>query len=302
MTAGQPRRHQSLLAIIQGAILWGLLLVLAGCAEESPVISHSDPAASRYRQESEPARSPDGQYVYHISTDTLDPSRSGLWRAKITEPRREKLLSGVSFSSPSASPTNDVIAFLDSSQVAYFRTSDSQRVTSSMTRSYTALVMLNDDELIGQRGDSLFLLSEPDSSEHYVVRGSDPTLVAIDTFVYVAPVSGITYGIVKSGLPGLGSDTIYVVSPQTSPISVHWPVLDNASGNLVWMQEYTTMDSVFALQMPSSDLIAVDRSHTQKPCLIDQFHVIFTGPDGRFYKADFHGSASGPFWHVEGGE
>ena len=300
MSADSPSWCQSTFAFTRSAILCGLILMIDGCTDKSSVSYYSDPKASRYRLESYPARSPDGQYVYYIATDSLDSSRSGLWRAKIAKPVREELYNGVGLMSPSASPNGNIVSFLDSSQIAYFRISDAQRWESNNTGRYAALVMLNDEQLIAQRSDSLFLLSEPDSNERFVAHGSDPTMVTIDTFVYVVPVLGYAYGIVKSGLPELEPDTVFYISTAVSSGTVRWPVLESGSGKLAWTLEYSNSSSIFTGQLPLSDPVPIDVSLTKKPCIISQFLLIYTGPDGRFYKSDFEGSGSWPFWHDDG--
>jgi hypothetical protein len=283
------------------ALIWGISLLIVGCSDESPTDHGNGPIDDRYRLESEPARSPDGQYVYYIATDTVDTSRSGLWRAKIVKPVREELLNGIGFSSPSASPNGNVVAFLDSSRIAYFRISDGQRWESTLQDSYAALVWLNDEKLIGQRSDSLFLLSEPDSSEQFVAVGSDPVLVAVDTFTYVVPVMGYAFGIVKSGLPELESDTVYYVSVDSSSGTIRWPNLESGSGQLAWTLAYTNSFSIWTGRVPFSEPVQIDATLTSKSCILNEFLLIFTGPDGRFYKSDFDGSGSWPFWHSEDG-
>jgi len=281
-------------------VLLTMLLFCMGCEEKAPTESNPDPETGGYRLESEPSLSPDGRYVYYIATDTIDPSRSGLWRAEVVKPERAELHNGTAFSSPSASPNGNVVAYLDSSRIGYYSISQHRSWASSVALEYDALVMLNEDQLIGERDDSLFLISEAATTTQFVTRGYDPTLVAVDTFVYLVPMPGYAYGVVKSGLPEMEPDTVYYVSVADWSGVIRWASLHNGNGKLVWTHEISNLNTIVTGQLPFSDPIPIDVSPTKKPCIISEFLIIFTGPDGRFWKSDFEDSGIWPFWHDAG--
>jgi hypothetical protein len=280
-----------------------VLLATLGCDEEEPVRSttgNGPTGSTGYRLESQPSLSPDGNYVYYIARDTADASRSGLWRAAVVAPEREELYNGTTLSSPSASPDGNTVALLNSSAISYYEISQGRLRRSSVAAVFEALVMLNEDQLIGERGDSLFLVTESEATVEFVARGYDPTFVTADTFLYLVPMAGYAYGLVRSGLPEMEPDTIYYVVTADWSGVIRWAHLWNSNGRLVWAHEISNVNTIFTGQVPFSEPLPIDISSTSKPCIISQFLIIFTGPDGRFWKSDFDDSGIWPFWDEAG--
>jgi len=114
------------------------------------------------------------------------------------------------------------------------------------------------------------------------------------------PIPGYAYGLVKCGVPELEPDTVYYVSVADWSGVIRWASLHSASGRVVWTHEISNAKTIVVGQIPYAPPVPIDVSPTRKACIISQFLIIFTGPDGRFWRSDFEDSGIWPFWHNAG--
>ncbi|UCD93387.1 MAG: hypothetical protein JSU69_06320 [Candidatus Zixiibacteriota bacterium] len=273
-----------------------LIAVLLGCGDE-----YYGPTGSGggnhgpYPVETEPSLSPDLNYIYYVSTDTAHNLYSGIYRASVGQPKREKIFAGAGLHSPSVGFDNNTVAYIDSGRIKYYRMSDMSGWPSNVTDSFGSIFYLSNDPLdilIGQRNDSIFLVTESEGAVPFIARGWDPTFVFKDTFVYLTGEDSI-YHIIKSNIYNLSPDTLFTLITNAWP---HWPSLERNSGWVGYSLAWYYQRFIYAAK---DTFHFVDSSDYLKPLMLRYNMIIYTGPDGRFYQSNFYGTKSVPFIYVK---
>jgi hypothetical protein len=245
-----------------------------------------------YSIETEASISPDGDYIYYIADDTITVIYSGIYRALIANPVREKILYGHSYHSPTVNFDDKTVAYLDSGIVNYYDFSlDSGYVYDSGT-TFNSLMYINEDILLAGRSDSFFIVY--DSGQSYFLKtGRDPTFTAPDTFVYIDRTDSIHYHIIKYGLPfSPNPETLLTLETTAWP---RWPSYHAPSNRIVYGLEYYHQKFIYTFRPGDSSFFFLDSSTYSKPLILKDNLIIYTGPDGRFYKTDSQGVTTAPF-------
>jgi hypothetical protein len=281
-----------------GIILAALLATVSGCGDEEYGVSRNgDSHISFFVIETQPSLSPDGEYVYYIANDTAQFKYSGVYRARVTMPLREKIYHGFSFRSPSIAFDNNTIAYLDSDKIRYYRISDMRQWASGITDGFESIVFINDGSLVAHRNDSLFLIDESSDSSIFILPGWDPTLVARDTFVYFSrSIEDSTYHIVRYSF---GTDSPETLLTLTTAARPRWPTLDIASGHMAYGLEFFDQKFIYTTEIGGDSSIFIDSTEYLKPYILNYNLLIYTGPDGRFYQSGFYGGKGVPFIYVK---
>lgn len=272
-------------------------LLMLGCSEK-PVSSNGF-ATGRYLVETEPTLSFDGRYVYLVATDTINSDHSGIYRAKVGKPVRERVLAGNGLHSPTIAPDNSTLAYLRGGRISYCDLSTGDSSASSITGSFESVQFLNDTLMVTQIADAVYLVNESRNTKSLVAEGWEPSAAVRDTFIYVVPIPGYAYGIVKCDASLTVRDTIFYVSVLDNSGIVRWPSWNPSSDRLIWVHDDTrSMQVHMGAVQPYSDR-EIDATTHEKALMIHPDLVIFTGPDGRFYRSNFAGSDIAPWWHAE---
>jgi hypothetical protein len=274
-----------------------MISVFLACGDEHYGTSGGggDGDSGPYPIETEPSLSPDLNYIYYISTDTTANLYSGICRAAVSVPKREKIFPGENLHSPTLGFDNNTVAYLDSGLIRYYRMSDMANWSSNVTDSFSSIFYLTDDPkdiLIGYRHDSIFLVTESQGAQLFISPGWDPTYVIKDTFVYFTGEDTI-YHIVKSNVYNLYPDTLFTVMTEASP---HWPSFERKSGWAGYCLAWHHQKFIYAAK---DTFYFVDSSDYLKPLVLRYNIIIYTGPDGRFYRSDFYGTKPVPFIYVK---
>lgn len=280
-----------------------IAFLTSGCNNDDEIISHGGTGFGSYSREIEPSLSADREYIYYVTFDNLIPAKDGIYRARLTDPVREKLLSGSGFHSPTVSFDNTMIAFLHNGRISYFRIAENRVLSSSITDNFQSIVYINENLLLGNRGDSLYLISESGSSVSFFDAGSDPTLFAPDTFVYLVELANKTYGIIMNTYGGgeEGFKMINEVAIDTifSSKVPRWVSIEPVLKRFVYTLEGDTINYVYSSEVGSSTSNLIDATQYLKPYILNFDLIIYPGPDGRFYQSNFNGSRISPFWQRE---
>jgi len=246
-----------------------------------------------YAIETEPSLSLDRSYIYYVSTDTSYDQFSGIYRASVATPVREKILLGENFHSPTVGPNNDILAYLDSSRIKFYNISDSTNWSSDVTDSFESIVMIDTNLIMACRDDSLFLVEN--GSLQFYAMGWDPTIISLDTFLYVIGDDSL-YHIIKGNKFNILPDTLFTYKTMAR---LRWPSIHPQSGRFVFDLNWFAQNMIYSRTTGLDSLTFIDSSEYSKGLLVNYDQVIFTGPDGRFYISPYNGAYSVPYIYVE---
>jgi len=280
-------------------LLTVMCFVLPFACEEKSTDTGNGHGVGRYLIETQPSLSFDHTYVYYIATDTVDTSNNGIYRAQVKKPIRERVFAGQNLRSPTVSPDNQEVAYLKSGVIWFYNIDENSHATSSVSMSFQSIAYVSDMILVGQRQDSIHVISKSDDSVTFLASGWDPSPLTRDTVLYVVPIVGQAYGIVKSDMSALSCDTMYYVSVIDNFGYVRWPSFDRQSNRLTWILTSARGHEVFAAEIGQYPPHIISGSLAEKPLILNFDKIIYTGPDGRFYESNYFGTDKGPFWYAE---
>ena len=278
-------------------ILSAVATLMLSCAEES--VSSIGSGTGKYNLETEPALSLDHQFVYFVTTDTSNVDNSGIYRARVSKPIRELIHASEGLHSPTIAPDNNRLGYLDSGLIRYYDLSQQLISSSSIDREFHSIQFVNDSLLVAYSGDSIYLVNESRVAVSSVAAGWDPSPVARDTFIYVVPIVGYAYGIVRFDISSSIRDTIFYISVFGNFGNTRWPSWDPTSDRLAWVHDNSrTMQVHVGAIEPYLDR-EIDSTGHERTLMLHGDLVIFSGPDGRLYQSNFAGSDIAPWWHAE---
>ncbi|MCP4706661.1 MAG: hypothetical protein GY865_18840, partial [candidate division Zixibacteria bacterium] len=252
--------------------------------------------------ETDVSLSPDREYIYFSVQDTIFDGRySGINKARVTHPVRERVLAGSNYYSPTINFDNNILAYLYDSRIHYYDIALDTIMNSGITADFESILYVNLDVLMAARNDSLFLTNETDSTYQYLRDGWDPTLIAADTFLFFASLDNYTFRIIKDNLEESNPETLYTIRTAAFP---HWPTLHPNSGHLAFGIELYDQRFIYSgvagdSPLPGETLTFIDSSGYSKPYILNYNQIIFSGPDGFLYQSDFEGLKSVPYIHTE---
>jgi hypothetical protein len=291
------------------------LLLWTGCNnnpyDSSPIYSNGD---SNQQDEIIPIEtdmsiSPDRKYIYYILANPEDNSRNGIYRAQIVNPARELILTGIGYRSPTLSFDNNTIAYLEGFRIRYLNLAENSISSSSIQRSFSSILFVNEDHLIACWKDTIFVVNEVDGIISTIPNRRDPTLYDRDYYICFTDVDNYNYYIIKDNFEESSPETLHSIGVEVWP---HWPSIDPVSGQLLYTLEYfLTPKYIYTAKSgsfiePGNSLNLIDSTGYDKPYIINKNLIIYSGPDGQFYKNDYTGHNPAPFTytkdeHIPGG-
>ena len=279
-----------------------LLVLFISCEDEyyQPTGSDNGVPSSNFI-ETDVSLSFDREYIYFSVRDTIFDRYSGIFRAPVAQPIREKIYHGNNYRSPTINFDNNILAYLFEGRIHYYNIVENEMENSGVVGEFESILYLNLDILMAARDDSLFLVNETDSSLQYIRDGWDPTLVAADTFLFFARLDNFTFRMIKDNLEESNPETLFTVQTTAEP---HWPTLHPTSGRLAYGIEFQDQRFIYSATVGESLGIGdiktfIDSSEYSKPYIISFNQIIFSGPDGSLYQSDFEGNKSVPYIHTE---
>ncbi|HDL03881.1 MAG: hypothetical protein DRP46_01915 [Candidatus Zixiibacteriota bacterium] len=240
--------------------------------------------------ETEPSLSPDGNYIYYISSDTTDEYYSGIFRISVSTLIRRKLVHGTGYHSPTAGFNNSMIAFLDSGRVNYFSLIDLSRRTSSLSESFISISYIRDSILLGYRTDSLFLISDSGEVSPLPVTGWDPRVISEDVFIYFTGKSPEFYAVMNN-IFVVDPDTLLALNTSARP---SWPTLTRTYNQLAYDVSAGSRREIYTAQLGGDSPLLIANSQYSKSLYLEDGRLIFTGSSGSFYYSDYTGANPQP--------
>jgi hypothetical protein len=273
-----------------------MIAVSFGC--DDTTVGESEPFVLQpvSMRESEPSLSPDGAFVYYISSDPDDTLNNGIFRADITNPLRQLILQGIGFHSPSLSFDNRTVGFLINGRINLFDQDLDSGWASEVTDWFSSVVFVDSTILIGERGDSLFVIDESVGTVAFLREGYHPTLLSRNLFVFFELIGANQYEMRASNVEGVSVATFFTLSsPTVRPL---WPTVHESSSRLA----YTQVSGGLSLQAAlvndlTSQAIAIPFRNKAVFARPDQ--IIFTGSGDKFFQTDFLGTSVLPFEAVK---
>ncbi|MCP4704097.1 MAG: hypothetical protein GY865_05765, partial [candidate division Zixibacteria bacterium] len=275
-----------------------LFILIIACEDEyyRPTTGNDDGPSQNFI-ETDVSLSPDREYIYFSVRDTIFDGRySGINKARVTHPVRERVLAGSNYYSPTINFDYNILAYLFDSRIHYYDIALDTIMNSGITADFESILYVNLDVLMAARNDSLFLTNETDSSYQYLRDGWDPTLVAADTFLIFASLDNYTFRIIKDNLVESNPETLFTVQTNLSAFP-HWPTLHPISGHLAYGLEFADQKFVYSATVGESLGIGdtktfIDDTEYSKPYILNYNQIVFSGPDGFLYQSDFEGIKS----------
>lgn len=270
------------------------VIIAFGC-EDTRYSTKPRQRPGTYPLETEISLSPDGQYIYFLTTDTITPANSGIYRARLSNPVREKLVSGNTYRSPVVSFDNQRLAFLESGRIKYFPLGGQSIIPSALPDSFESIIFINDSQLVAHRDTTLYLVDESRTSVTLLCRGWDPTFLSRGSFLYIGG-NRMNYRIMSGTVFG---DTALLQTVATDAV-VHWATKLSSFNRIAYGVEWFDQRYIYSV-IPGQDFTYIDSSLHSKPYLAAFDMILFTGADGRIYSSDFAGELSVPFVPEAGG-
>jgi len=272
-------------------------LILCGCSDENYGSNVSPPPPEPYYIETAVTLSPDREYIYFVAEDTSGGTGSGLYRARVHNPARERVLAGGLVAAPTVSFDNTTIAYLEIGRIRYFDLSDSTMSLSPVADSFATLQYIGLERLLAGRGDTLFVIDDAAYPIDTVINCRQPSLYARDTFVCFSDGENLLSYIIKRTIDGSYAETLFTCSTAAATV---WPTYHGASDRLAFGIEYLESRYIYSGQKGGRQgdpetFRFIDSTAHSKPYLIDADAVLFTGPDGRLYRTGFTGGQAEPF-------
>ena len=279
-----------------------LLILIIACEDEyyGPAGGNGDEPSANFI-ETDVSLSPDREYIYFSVRDTIFGLYSGIYKARVTQPVREKIYHGENYRSPTINFDNNILAYLFAGRIHYYDIARDTLKNSGIIGQFESILYVNLDVLLAARDDSIFLTNEEDSSYQYLRDGWDPTLVAADTFLFIASLDNYTFRMIKANLEESNPETLFTIQTGAQP---RWPTLEPNSGHLAYGIEFWNHKYIYSATAGESpgfmdSLTFLDSTEYLKPYILNYNQIIFSGPDGSLYQSDFEGSKSVPFIHAD---
>ncbi len=278
-----------------------LLILIVACDEEyyQPTGGNGEPSPNFI--ETDVSLSHDREYIYFSVRDTIfDGSYSGIFKARATQPVREKIYHGENYKSPTINFDDNILAYLFENRIHYYDIANDTLKNSGIIAEFESIVYVNQDVLIAagdMTRDSIFLINEADSSYQYLRDGWDPTLIAADTFLFFASLDNFTFHILKDNLEESNPETLFTIRTSAFP---HWPTLHPNSGHIAYGIDSSGQTLIYSgtageSPLPRGMLTFIDSSEYSKPYILNYNQIVFSGPDGSLYQSDFEGLKSVPY-------
>lgn len=269
------------------------LILFAGCGDEYYGSGPDDPEPLTTVIESEPSLSPDGNYIYYISTDTTDSFYSGIFRISLDNLSRQKLVHGTGYHSPTVGSDNRTVAYLKDGRINYFSLANLSGRESPVTDTFYTIFYLRDTILIGGRNDSLFLITDSgEVSRMPIESGWDPCYIAEDRFVYFSGEASDFYAF-RTTIFAIDpdSDTLLHLSMSARP---HWPTLAENFDHIAFDIFDGAYRFIYTAPLGGNSPRFIAESEHIRPLYLNDGRLLFTGPNGRFYYSDYEGAPAVP--------
>ncbi len=255
--------------VLRATCLLGLLLC-AGCTNDETVPPPQ--GIDYYPIETDPALSADRDYVYLSLSDSLVPALTGIYRARVTRPERERVWLDAGLTSPSASADLQRIAALRHDTLVIFKVNDSTVWTPGSGITCQSACFVGDGLLIVSVDSVLYRITVPGGSMTFERYGYDPVAYSDSSYLYIAHPSHYQWSVIEQSLNG-AVDTLFT---QTAVIRPEWPMLNANRDRLLLSVPVESGYDLVVHDLSTAQSRTVATSQYSKTTLAGN-HVLFTG-------------------------
>lgn len=279
---------RSLLLII------ALIALLCGCTEDRPV---GPKGAQHFSLETDPQLSPDGDHIYYASHDSFLTSNSGIYRASVSMPIRIKLVTGVGLSSPTVSPDDHTLAYLDSGKIKWIDLLSLSTGTFPSLSEWDAIVFVDSTKLIAGRDDVMELIDLVAPYAGVVGVGYDPDDYGDSTYIFSRdPEAGLRVVLSENYWYG-ARDTLLRAQSSSWLGPLRSPSKNRNNNHLVFSVHNGTNFDIYSARGDTLTLLGT--SNRPGVEIISDGLVLFTGQTGLLYNTTVYGGTPQPWLHIE---
>lgn len=262
-------RMNSVTNVLKNSCLLVLMLCV-GCANDE---TGSPPQGIDYYPiETNPVLSADREYVYLSLSDSLVPALTGIYRARVTRPERERVWLDLGLASPSASADLQRIAALRHDTLVVFTVSDSTVWIPGSGIACQSACFVGNSQLIISIDSVLYRITVPGGSMTFERHGYDPVAYSDSSYLYIAHPSQYQWSVIEHFLNGV-ADTLYT---QTSVVRPLWPMLNGNRDRLLLSVPVESGYDLVVHNLSSNQSLTVAQSRYPRATLAGN-NVLFTG-------------------------
>jgi hypothetical protein len=263
-----------------------LIGLLAGCSEKAVDTSRPHrPTGPPI--ESDPKITFDRTTIYYVHTDTLYPENNGIYRANAANPLRNKVVDGLTVTSPSASPDESTVAYLENGLLRMYDVAADSVIDPGIDSVFSTFFFVTGDQLITTTADRIFLIEIASFSLHQFRDGRSASPDISDFFHWIDQEPGQSPSV-----------TLTRVSLDSNEIAFQYP----GAASIRAISRYANTDRYAYVTGGSAPYTVWTRANgtglthsiasTTFPHVLMAGYdvVIFTGDDGRFDQSNFDGT------------
>ena len=279
---------RSLLLII------ALTVLLCGCTEDRPV---GPKGAQHFSLETDPQLSPDGDHIYYASHDSFLTSNSGIYRASVNMPIRIKLVSGVGLSSPTVSPDDHTLAYLDSGKIKWIDLLSLSTGTFPSLSEWKSIVFVDTAVLIASREDFLEIITLSPPAAGGLGVGFDPDDVGDSTYVFSIHPEPELRAILSENYWNGAKDTFLIGAFSGSLGPIRSPSKHPSNNHVVFSIHNGANFDIYSARGDTLTLLGT--SNRPGVEIVSDGLVLFTGQTGLLYNTTIYGGTPQPWLHIE---
>jgi len=272
-------------------------LLITGCGDDNNGATgwnnNSSPSASDYGDESEPTPSADRGYMYYVAHHDDDQAKMGILRVNLNTANRSLLFEDSEMHSPTPSFDQSRVAFLKSGRINYLALATDSTWESEISMTFTSIVYLNDTLLVGESQSMIYMVDENSGATIMLEPGYDPTMFARDTVVYLKPSSSQDYDVIMRGIDGGSSRRLALIHNNDRP---RWVSVEPSLQRFVYVLQGALGKTLYSSQVGSVTTNQISTTPHAKAHIYGPDQILYSGPDGRFYRSNYDGSILTPFW------
>ncbi len=246
------------------------LLLCIGCTNDET--GPPPQGIDYYPIETDPALSPDREYIYLSLRDSLVPALTGIYRARVTRPERERVWMDSGLTSPSLSADLQRVVALRHDTLMVYTAVDSSVLVFAVDSTFESVCFVGNDLVIASRDSSLYRIAEPGAGLTLDRYGYDPVALSDSSYLYIAHVSQFQWSIIEQNLTGQ-AETLFT---QTSVARPMWPMLNGNRDRLLLSAPVATGYDLVVHDLSSGQSLTVAQSQYPKSTLAGNY-VLFTG-------------------------
>ena len=262
-------------------------VLLAACGEKS-IDTSRERTPTGPPIETEPKLNFAGNTVYYVHTDTLYPENNGIYRANAANPLRYKVVDGLTVTSPSASPDESKIAFLDNGLLRIYNAASKSVTNLGIDSAFSTVFFVYGDQLIGEIHNRIYIVNLVDSTVSLYREGIRPSPDRAGFFLWLDLKAGSEKDIVLTSVPLDSNETAF---EYNEPIAIQYLSRCANTDRYAFVTGNGPTYTVCTRLGGSAGVSTIQTTAHPWVLMVGYDVLIFTGDNGRFYQSNFDGTS-----------